>query len=576
MRVLIAEDDPISRRLLQSTLTKWGYEVEIVKNGEEALAVLQGDDPPKLAILDWMMPLVDGVEVCRELRKRKEEPYIYAILLTAKSQKDDLLAGLEAGADDYMVKPFDPHELRVRLRTGKRILGLQSELISARESIRVQAVRDPLTGLPNRLLFVDRLTEKLLSSKRDGTKIAVMFLDLDHFKYINDTLGHNAGDQLLKDVSARLKDTCREMDTIARMGGDEFTIIINDAESYEIPESIAKRIIQALSEPFHIAGHELFVTSSIGVSIFPEDGKDVETLVMNADSAMYHAKEHGRNAYHFYTESLNSAGYERLHLESALRHCIEKNELVLHYQPRMDMKTGFITGVEALVRWNNPEVGILYPLQFIGLAEETGLIESISLWILTQACSQNKAWQDAGHSCIEISVNISPRLLQRTDLTGMVTQVLNDTGLEAKYLNLEVTENTLMQNPENAVQILDAVREMGVKISIDDFGTGYSSLSCLRRLPIDFLKIDRSFVNQITVEPDAAAIASTIVAMAHTLKLKVTAEGVETSEQVEFLRSIECDEIQGFIISKPLPNTEIPRLLENNATRIPDQIPRVA
>ncbi|MCE5199577.1 MAG: EAL domain-containing protein [Armatimonadota bacterium] len=561
MRVLIAEDDPVSRRVLQATLLKWGYEVDVVCDGQEALESLQREDGPRLAVLDWMMPKMDGLAVCQWLRMHNEGPYIYTILLTAKSQRDDLLKGLSAGADDYVIKPFDPGELQLRLRAGKRVLDLQAELISARESVRIQAIRDPLTGLPNRLLFSDRLFNKLAQAERSGDQIAVMFLDLDHFKVINDSLGHNVGDELLKTVANRLSANIRASDTLARMGGDEFTFILGDV-SDEYPIVAAQRVLAALSEPIIIEGRELFISGSIGISVYPNDGTDAETLVRNADAAMYRAKERGRNAYHMFTQDLNAIAVERVNIVSGLRRALEREELVLHYQMRMNLKTGVTPGVEALIRWQHPESGLLYPMSFIPLAEDTGLIEPITEWVLKAACQQNKAWQDSGYNKMDVGVNISPRLLHRSDLVHTVENALTLSGLEAKYLNLELTETAIMQNPDQAVVTLTDLKSMGVSISIDDFGVGYSSLGNLRRLPIDFVKIDSSFVRQITTNKDDASIAAAIVAMAHSMNLNVIAEGVETLDQLNFLKSLKCDEIQGYFISRPVSAHEVVHLLK--------------
>lgn len=561
MRVLIAEDDPVSRRVLQSTLLKMGYEVEVACDGKEAWEALQGEDAPRLAVLDWMMPYMDGPSICRELRNRNSGPYVYTILLTAKAQRDDMISGLESGADDYLVKPFDSSELTVRLRAGKRVLDLQAELISAREAVRAQAVRDPLTGLPNRLLFADRLSTRLCQAERSKQTVGVMFLDLDHFKVINDSLGHNVGDHLLKEVACRLQSCLRDGDTLARMGGDEFTIILGSSLKPEDPSVVASRLLASLSEPFIIEGRELFVTGSVGISEFPRDGSDVETLVRNADAAMYRAKEQGRNAYRWFTEELSERAMERVSVESALRRALKRNEFALHYQMRVDLQTGLAPGVEALIRWNHPEMGMLSPADFIPVAEEINLMGPISEWVIESACKQNKAWQDAGFLRMDVAVNISPRLLTQIDLVGCVKTALSHSGLEPRYLTLELTETAVMQNTSNALQVMADLKGVGINLCIDDFGTGYSSLSLLKRLPIDALKIDASFVRHVTTSKDDRSIATAIVAMAHTMNLKVVAEGVETVDQLRLLKDLGCDEIQGYFISRPVPPDELVHLL---------------
>ncbi len=427
------------------------------------------------------------------------------------------------------------------------------------------AHHDVLTGLPNRLLFSDRLTQRLTDARRTGEQVAVMFLDLDRFKLVNDTLGHNAGDELLKQVADRLQRVLREADTVARMGGDEFTIILSHIHNVDEATLPARRILEVLSKPFDICGHELYVTTSIGVSMYPSDGSDVESLVRAADTAMYHAKENGRNTYRFYTEQLNIAATERMRLENYLRKAIEHNELLAYYQPRVCMHTSRLLGTEALVRWMHPELKLMPPAQFIPLSEETGLIVPIGEWMLKTACLQNKAWQDTGLPRIDIGINVSARQFQIADLVSTVKRTLDETGLSPQYLALEITESTLITHPDHAVKVLKKLKNMGVRIYIDDFGTGYSSLSHLKHFPIDAVKIDKSFVRNITTDPDDAAIASAIVAMAHNLKLKVVAEGVETIEQLDFLRKLDCDEMQGYFVGTPVPAEDLQHILENAA-----------
>jgi diguanylate cyclase (GGDEF)-like protein/PAS domain S-box-containing protein len=423
------------------------------------------------------------------------------------------------------------------------------------------AHHDALTGLPNRLLFSDRLSQRIAEARRRGEQVAVMFLDIDRFKLVNDTLGHNAGDRLLAQVGERLKSTIREADTVARMGGDEFTVVLSQGRYAEDASRIARRILDLLANPFHLDDHELYLTASIGISVFPADGSDVETLVRNADAAMYHAKERGKNTFHFYTEALNIAAVERMTLESGLRRALEHEELVAYYQPCVDIRTGRIVSVEALVRWRHPDLKLVTPDQFIPLAEETGLIVPIGEWMLRQASAQNKSWQDRGLGHFEVGVNISAKQFQFADLAEVVRTTLADTGLSPEYLVLELTESALMLNPDHAVRVLRGLKKFGVKVFIDDFGTGYSSLSHLKCFPIDAVKIDRSFIRDITKDADDAAIAGAVIAMAHSLKLKVIAEGVETLDQLEFLRSLDCDQMQGYFVSRPAPAEELADVL---------------
>lgn len=564
MNVLVAEDDPISRRLIEKTLAKWGYDVIVACDGTEARKVLAYSHAPKLAILDWMMPGADGLDICREIRARNEDNYTYVILLTAKTQKQDIITGLEAGADDYITKPFDAHELKARLRAGARILDLQSQLLSMREELHDQATHDFLTGLPNRLLFSDRLTQRLAHAHRSKAMMAVMFLDLDRFKLVNDALGHNVGDELLKQVAERLTVCLREVDTVARMGGDEFTIILSDLNGPGDATAVADRVLETFSSPFEVGEHQLFVTASLGISLYPSDGADVETLVRNADTAMYRAKEHGGNRYQLCTDGISKVPTEQMKLENSLRKALENGELILHYQPRVECRTGAVLGGEALLRWNHPELGLLMPDQFVPLAEETGLIVPIGEWVLQTACKQNKAWQDAGLMKTEIAVNVSAVQIQHGDLVATVKKALDETGLAPEYLGLELTETTLLRNPSRAGETLQELKTMGIRVSIDDFGTGHSSLSYLKDLPTDYVKIDRSFVRDISSDPDNAAIAGAVIAMAHSLKLKVIAEGVETLDQLDFLRSLNCDEMQGYFVSRPVTSESFSQMLDES------------
>lgn len=439
------------------------------------------------------------------------------------------------------------------------------------ERLQYMANHDPLTGLPNRALYMEHLRLALMTAKRRQRLVAVLFLDLDRFKLINDTLGHTIGDLLLKAVAEQLNvclrrsDTVARLnstnDTVARLGGDEFTLLLTDiAHAQDVP-IVVQRIVSVFRAPFFIEGHELFVTPSIGISLYPNDGDTPDKLLRNADTALYRAKEQGRNNYQFYHPEMNAKVSERLAMENSLRKALEKNEFLLHYQPQIDLNTGAIVGMEALVRWHHSESGLISPAKFIPLAEETGLILPIGEWVLRTACAQNKAWQEAGLSPIRVAVNLSGRQFQQRNLVETVRRILTDTGLGAEYLELELTESILMQKIEIITSVLSEIDAMGIQISVDDFGTGYSSLSYLKRFPISTLKVDRSFVNDITTDPDDAAITSAIINMAHSLKLKVIAEGVETGDQLSFLRSLKCDGMQGYFFSRPLAAEDATKLL---------------
>jgi len=429
------------------------------------------------------------------------------------------------------------------------------------EIIKHQASHDPLTGLPNRILFLDRLKHEMSQARRNGKKFAVLFLDLDRFKDINDTLGHDAGDQLLKDVASRLRDSARESDTISRIGGDEFNILLTDIGQVEDVSVVARKIIAVLQRPFVIADNDFHVTGSIGISIYPDDNQGIEALLKCADIAMYHAKERGRNNYQFYDHSINRKTLERLKLENSLALALKRGEFVLHYQPQIDTATRKVTCIEALIRWNHPELGLLHPAHFVSLAEDTGLIVPIGEWVLRTACTQNKAWQDAGYPEICVTVNLSYRQLRQPGLMEMVPRTLRESGLDPKWLDLEITENTAMRDIDYTTPALMALTEMGVNLSLDDFGTGYSSLAHIKKLPIHKIKIDRSFISDLTDNADDMAIVNAVISLTHNLRLRVLAEGVETEEQFSFLKSNDCDEVQGYLFGEPLPADRIESLL---------------
>ena len=448
-----------------------------------------------------------------------------------------------------------------------------TKLRQAEEQIRYLAFYDGLTGLANRELFRDRLNKALAAESRHNGLMALLFLDLDRFKRINDTLGHHVGDLLLKGVADRLNLCLRKADSVARfteedlevcvsrLGGDEFIVLLTALESPKDAVCVAQRIIELISQPQNLQGHEVYVTTSIGISLFPLDGQDADTLVKNADAAMYEAKSKGRNNFQFYKESLNAATSERIKLENDLRKALKRNEFLLHYQPQVELESGWIVGVEALVRWNNPARGMVSPRDFIPAAEESGLIISLTEWVIMEACKQNRAWQRAGLPLLRVAVNISGHQFSQQHVAETVQRCLEASGLDAKYLEVELTESTLMENKDIAKSILERLKEMGLTIAIDDFGTGYSSLAYLKSFPIDILKIDRSFINDIITDPNDAAITRAIVAMAHGLELKVVAEGVETEEQLKFLQAIGCNQYQGFLFSRPLPAAELAALL---------------
>ncbi|HEY0140733.1 MAG TPA: EAL domain-containing protein [Thermoanaerobaculia bacterium] len=431
-----------------------------------------------------------------------------------------------------------------------------TERTYAEEQIKHLAYHDALTNLPNRLLFKDRLTVALSHAQRDGSHLAVLFLDLDRFKVINDSLGHNIGDQLLQAVAARLQACVRDSDTVARLGGDEFTLLLPRLNRSDDAVPVATKIVEAIRHPFHIEGREFFITTSIGISLFPEDGTDAETLIKNSDTAMYQAKELGRDNYQLFNAIINAKALLRIQLEHGLRRALTSDEFKVHFQPIFDLSNGRVSGMEALLRWTHPQIGAVPPATFIPLAESTGVMIPIGMWALREACVQAKRWHDSGFDTLTLAVNLSVTQLQQIDLVARVHDVLEETGLPPRLLELEITESSAMQSPETSVRTLYELKKIGIRISLDDFGTGHSSLSYLKRFPIDTLKIDQSFIHDITSDPDSAAIVTAIIAMAHSLRLKVIAEGVEFTEQANFLRRHSCDQMQGFLIKPPVPAEE--------------------
>jgi diguanylate cyclase (GGDEF)-like protein/PAS domain S-box-containing protein len=423
------------------------------------------------------------------------------------------------------------------------------------------AQHDVLTGLPNRSLLQDRLGQAVAYATRSGHPVWVMLIDLDRFKFVNDSMGHKAGDVLLMTVAARLRSSLRDTDTVARLSGDEFVVIVSQHEDQPLSTDIVQRVMDSVAQPVILGPKEFFVTCSIGVAAYPSDSTAAESLIEHADIAMYRAKKLGRNNFQFYTPAMNEESLERVRIESALHNALERNEFVLHYQPQVDLKTGQIVGMEALIRWQHPELGMVPPARFVGVAEDTGLIVPIGAWVMRTACAQNKAWQDAGLGHLRVAVNLSARQFSAADLVPGIEQVLSDTGLAPSCLELELTESLFMSDVTPAVELLHRMKALGVKLSIDDFGTGYSSFSYLSRFPIDVLKIDRSFVNDITHDANDAAIVASIIALAHNLRLSVIAEGVETAEQLDYLRHQGCDEMQGYYFSRPLPAQEFEQLL---------------
>ncbi|MCC8999550.1 MAG: EAL domain-containing protein [Candidatus Contendobacter sp.] len=546
------------------------FDVHCCRDAEQAViattAAFSEGQPFSVIFLDIRMPPgPDGVWAA--IRIRECDPNADIVIATAYSDVDPRQITTQVPPEEklfYVQKPFHPHEVR------QLALALGRSQWETENRFRQLAHYDNLTGLPNRVLFLDRLAQALESAQRHQRKMAVMFLDLDNFKRINDTLGHSFGDNILKITAERLRYCVRACDNIAyptpqgtaaRLGGDEFTVVLPEIHFTEVPAIVARRILEKIAEPIPLAMQETIITPSIGIAVFPEDGENVETLLKNADLAMYFAKQTGRNSFQYYQAEMNAAALKRLTLENHLRQAIVRAEFTLHYQPQENLATGAISGVEALLRWTHEELGQVSPVDFIPVAEESGLIIAIGEWVLRTACRQAQAWRERGIPLPRIAVNVSGKQFAQKNFPTLIAQVLAETGLEPQVLEIEITESLLMQDADGAMMTLRQIKALGVQLAIDDFGTGYSSLSRLKEFPIDCLKIDGSFVRAVAMDPNDQAIAKAIIAMADSMNMRVIAEGVETSNQLDWLRSMRCDEIQGYFLSRPLPTEQAENFL---------------
>lgn len=446
---------------------------------------------------------------------------------------------------------------------------VEQELIVHKEHLVRLAHYDSLTSLPNRVFFNEILNKTINHAGRHKKMLAILFIDLDRFKTINDALGHPTGDLVLKEIAHRFTGVLRAGDILARLGGDEFIILLNDITSAKYASPVAEKLLEICAQPVKVSNHEFFITTSIGICIYPTDGTSLEDLQKNADMAMYKAKKSGGGVYHYFTKEMNTEAHEHIQLEASLRRAINNNEFVLHYQPKLHLADGTICGVEALIRWENPEHGMISPAKFIPLAEETGLIMQIGEWALREACRANKSWQDQGYQPISVAVNLSAKQFRHQDIAQLVSSVLADTGLDPQYLELEITETAVMDNVDLAISKLNDIQKMGVHIAVDDFGTGYTSISYLKQFPISVLKIDQSFIKGIPDNINDLAITSAVIALAHSLNMQVVAEGVETAEQLQYLADHGCDVVQGYYLSRPLPENKIILQLIDKSTKFP-------
>ncbi len=557
--VLLVEDNATDAYILEDLLSNIPgshFDITHVTALSEAQAACESRQPDVI-LLDLSLPDAHGLSTIKELKTVASESPI--VVMTGSQDSDTIDLAVQAGAQDLLHKgEYNSKFLGKTIRYA--IERKQSEL-----ELKHLAHFDPLTGIANRVLFIDNMTRALSHAKRHNERLSLMFIDLDDFKNINDTLGHEAGDALLVQVADRLNETIRECDTIARLGGDEFAIILEDISTVYNVDVIAKKILQTLTEPFLLQGQEMYVGASIGVAMFPEAGNDTNTLLKHADIAMYRAKKEGKNNYKIFTESLDSNALARIQMERDLQNALANNEFELHYQPLYDVKSGEIHSAEALLRWRHPErTELIPPVEFISILEETGLITAVGEWVMRTACEQCKQWHKEGMTGFSVAVNVSPRQLQQREPVEWIARALWETGLDGRYLNVELTEDILLDNPDKAKENIKRIREMGVSVSIDDFGTGYSSLSYLMNYEMDVLKIDRSFLNTLETNKATPVILKAIVQMAHGLNLKVVAEGVEREEQLTFLEKQGCDILQGYLFSPPIEANALSALINKH------------
>ncbi|MBL8446374.1 MAG: EAL domain-containing protein [Zoogloeaceae bacterium] len=547
--VLIVDDDRSTRSALRYALQLSGMHIHEAPDGQAALDLLERV-VPDVVLLDAMMPDMDGFTVCGRMKELPQGAELPVLMITALDDRDSIERAYAAGAIDYITKPLHLNVVVQRVRRSV-------EAFKAERHVRHLAYNDSLTGLPNRTLLTDLLNQAIDQARRDGSRLAVLFLDLDRFKYVNDTLGHDVGDRLLEGVAQRLRHCVRAGDCVARLGGDEFTVVLSRLVDINAAAQVANKIANSLAEPFSVAGHELFVAASIGISVYPQDGEDVSTLLRHADTAMYRAKRTSKG-YRFYESSMDAKISGHLQLESALRRAVERGEMRVEYQPELEAVTGQVVGAEALLRWDHPTRGPVPPVEFIPLAEETGLIIPIGEWVLQTVFEQARAWMThlPGFS---VAVNLSSIQLQDPGFLGRLEALLGRTGTDPRRLVFEITESVWMEHATDTLSTLHRLKHLGIRLAIDDFGTGYSSLSYIKRLPVDILKIDRSFVHEIASDPADEAIVRGIMALAHALDLQVVAEGVESAAQQDTLKAMGCDQFQGYLFAHPLPAADFAR-----------------
>jgi diguanylate cyclase (GGDEF)-like protein len=572
-RLLVVDDIALNRRMIRRYFERHGFDIVEAEDGKLALSLIEQQSFDAV-LLDIVMPGIDGYQVLRQIRTVYTPSTLPVIMVTAKVESEDIARALELGANDYLTKPIDFRVASARIQSqlarvkAERALAqhaqkmerinrqLEYEIAERQQSeaiVRHMALHDSLTGLANRSQFREQLVRALARIEDSGGNVALLFLDLDQFKLINDTLGHRIGDLLLTAVAQRLKHSITHSDDVARLGGDEFAIIQHAKEGMEEAGLLAERITRAIAHPYEIEGHQLVMSCSIGIALAPNDANDPDLLLADADLALYRAKMEARGSYRFFEAEMNAQAQARRLLEGDLRQALQKGQFELHYQPLRNLSTGAITGFEALVRWNHPNRGLIAPIDFISLAEETGLIIPLGRWVLREACREAKRWPKH----IKLSVNLSPMQFRAGTLLKDVMDALAAAALEPQRLELEITETVLLDNNKKTIEVLHELRGMGIRISMDDFGTGYSSLSYLRTFPFDKIKIDQSFIRDLSTNNGSTAIIRAIIGLAGNIGMITTVEGVETEEQLAYLTAEGCTEVQGYLISRPMPAKDV-------------------
>ena len=572
--ILIIDDDEQIRGLLTETL-KDRILCTSVDSAEKALAVLANVEF-SLVVSDINMSGISGLELVPRISQMAPDTVV--VMISGQQAIESAIEAMRVGAYDYITKPLDIRHVRAAVERAmthhelltqkRRYEDLLEELVEKRTAeVQHLAYYDSLTDLPNRTLFVDRLQQTLVTAAHNNQLAALVLVSIDRFEKINDTLGHATGDLLLQQVAGRLAQRTKKGDTIARFGGDEFAFLLTSIERTDAAAEFARELLEALLLSFRLETQELYLDASIGISVFPDDGADAETIMKNAGAALFRAKRKGGGGYEFYSTDMNAEAVKRLALETDLRRAVANQEFVTYYQPVIDFSSGEVIGLEAMVRWQHPELGILAPAEFIDIAEDTGMILAIGDQVFATAAAQTRRWQDAGLQDLRIAINVSARQFREKNFPDRIAQILGQAHLDPQSVELEITETSIMERGESALTVLREIRNMGIRIAIDDFGTGYSSLSYLKRLPIDCVKLDRSFVSGATTDPKDAALVMAIITLAHNLDLKVVAEGVETEEQRDFLKLLRCDAGQGYLFGKPMPAAVFEATITGNPRR---------